>query len=141
MIKHILCHAFGYKMLLNQDWFSTSLYFICPVCCNDYRRCKALSSQACVTWNYVQWDSGKKRWGCLSQSALKVYPCRREIRKANRLLRNWGTYYLVFTMRTSEDLMKMSSSSLKIHTKELFFLLSSPLDVVEVKNRNGLIKH
>lgn len=39
----------------------------------------------------------------VSQGALKAYHWGGDIRKTNRWLRNWGTSYLLFTVRTSKD--------------------------------------
>lgn len=45
----------------------------------------------------------------VSWSDLKINQHGRQVRKA-RLLRSWGTSYLLFMMSASEDLMKIPSS-------------------------------
>lgn len=124
MIKHTLSHAFGYKMLLNQDCSATALHFIWPVCrcSNAYRRDKALTSRAFMTLvirTQLEWG-GKKKRVAVSQGALKASQWGGDIRKANTWLRNWGTSYLLYMMRTSKDSMKASNSWLEIYKKELF---------------------
>lgn len=54
---------------------------------------------------------GEKKtvWVTVSWSGLKINQHGRQVRKA-RLLRSWGTCYLSFMMRGSEDLMKILSS-------------------------------
>lgn len=80
----------------------------------------------------------------VSQGPLKASQWERDVRKANRWLRNWGNNILLLMMRTSKNSTKTSNSWLKIHEKELVFTQlweSLQLHVVEVKNRKGFIKH